>query len=943
MMLLMQSKKRDYANDKINNAYKQMQMKQMQQQIDTQQGVTDRARAAHDAALGGAGGGGGGGGGVGGGGGRADVSTDPVATDLSPTARAFLNGVSGPESAGKYNVRYTPNGGTTFNGYDKHPGIFEPGPAGPSSAAGRYQFTKTTWDSLPASAKGDGTFSPANQDRAAWYLAQHDYKANTGRDLTTDLNAGKLDEVAKGLGSTWAGLKDNPQSFARNYNSSIQRFNNPSQAPAPGGTPAPAQVAGTPQTGIPAPAQAPAPKYDLAHLPAPGALDPPGKPIDYQSDPRTWDGPGGWKTLSKDQQNEALTDYLDEKNKATQAQPTQSSVTPPAAPAQVQADVTPPAAPPQTQQPIAPYDPSQQGAQAPTPVAPPVEQPEPPVGSDQQASAIPDLSVLDSLDAARGGLIQHFSKGGSVKSFADGGSTDDDDDAPEEDDAPVLPASTPAAPAPAAPQQAIPTQGQPSPQSFQATAPQAATPQPVTSGGNDDGNPLTGLFSAVSKGIRSLEGEHGLTNDAVPGSPQAAQGRQNFLNGKGAASPEQLASVKKMIDPTGQLNENLANCAALEATSNFWLERGEPEKAAKASGAMMLLLRNTSAKYGDLATKELAAGHTLAGLKLIEKSYDQVPDGHSVSATPNPDGSAEVTHRGPNGQVVWQGRATPAQLLSVAIGLKDGTEYWKQLIQNAGSKDPEYEKPDTQADKDSEEGSDAQTRMGIPEPGQAPVHISTTMKPEDYANKSSDFRKGADDAYDRQKKIAADRAAPIIAAAKAAEKIKGETQKQVLENEKSADAQFDTALSTYAPAGGKPPELAPADKADVVSAAQHIMSTPGIGATEANRMALDVRLGKSTLQPDPNPKNPGGGLFTRPGEPPVPLNANATMALKRIRATKTIRDAEVEAARKAHQGNIDRVTGGISSAAGAVGRGIAEQIYKPLDSEPKGFEIPVIQ
>ena len=49
----------------------------------------------------------------------------------------FLNAIAGPESAGRYDVRYTPKGGATFSGYDTHPRIYEPGPKGPSSAAGR--------------------------------------------------------------------------------------------------------------------------------------------------------------------------------------------------------------------------------------------------------------------------------------------------------------------------------------------------------------------------------------------------------------------------------------------------------------------------------------------------------------------------------------------------------------------------------------------------------------------------------------------------------------------------------------------------------------------------------------------------------------------------------------------------------------------------------------
>lgn len=150
----------------------------------------------------------------------AGAALDPVASDLAPHQKAFLNAVAGPESAGRYNVRYTPSGGATFEGFDKHPAIYEKGPAGPSSAAGRYQFVKSTWDAL-----GGGDFSPENQDRRAWQLGQQDYKRNTGRDLDSDLKAnGFTPQIAQALAPTWAGFKDNPGKAVRAYQSSIQRY-----------------------------------------------------------------------------------------------------------------------------------------------------------------------------------------------------------------------------------------------------------------------------------------------------------------------------------------------------------------------------------------------------------------------------------------------------------------------------------------------------------------------------------------------------------------------------------------------------------------------------------------------------------------------------------------------------------------------------------------------
>lgn len=128
-----------------------------------------------------------------------------AAGDLPPIAKAFLNGVSSPESAGKYNVRYTPSGGTEFTGFADHPRIYEPTRDGrKSSAAGRYQFVAETWDKvIPGELKAGG-FTPENQDRAAWWLAQHDYQAKTGRNLAADLQAEGLSKrIMSSLGTTW--------------------------------------------------------------------------------------------------------------------------------------------------------------------------------------------------------------------------------------------------------------------------------------------------------------------------------------------------------------------------------------------------------------------------------------------------------------------------------------------------------------------------------------------------------------------------------------------------------------------------------------------------------------------------------------------------------------------------------------------------------------------
>lgn len=180
-------------------------------------------------------------GGGGGGGSTApyDVSSDPVADGLTPNEKAFLNMVAGGESGGRYNVRYTPQGGASFDGYDQHPGIYEQGPHGPSSAAGRYQFVKSTWDGL-----GGGAFTPAMQDRRALALARQDYRARTGRDFDADLASGGVsDAMMDALAPTWAALGSNRARHAATYRASLDRYSRaapetPTAAPA-----APAETA----------------------------------------------------------------------------------------------------------------------------------------------------------------------------------------------------------------------------------------------------------------------------------------------------------------------------------------------------------------------------------------------------------------------------------------------------------------------------------------------------------------------------------------------------------------------------------------------------------------------------------------------------------------------------------------------------------------------------
>lgn len=144
---------------------------------------------------------------------------------VPPEGRALLDRIAQTESAGRYNVRYGGRGDITFQGYGDHPRVAEPITSGPdvgktSTAAGRYQFIAPTWD-MERQKLGLTDFSPANQDAAAWDLAQTEYRNRTGKDLLTTLKSGQTSDVLPNLSGQWSSLPGGRQPAGRVVASSV--------------------------------------------------------------------------------------------------------------------------------------------------------------------------------------------------------------------------------------------------------------------------------------------------------------------------------------------------------------------------------------------------------------------------------------------------------------------------------------------------------------------------------------------------------------------------------------------------------------------------------------------------------------------------------------------------------------------------------------------------
>jgi muramidase (phage lysozyme) len=117
----------------------------------------------------------------------------------------FLDFTSKSEGA-DYN---TIVGGKTFEDYSKHPGVVGlTTSAGPSTAAGRYQITKTTYDDIAAKL-GIKDFSPESQDKIAQELIRR-------KGALEDVQAGRFPDAIKKLGKTWASFSSSTYNQPKN-------------------------------------------------------------------------------------------------------------------------------------------------------------------------------------------------------------------------------------------------------------------------------------------------------------------------------------------------------------------------------------------------------------------------------------------------------------------------------------------------------------------------------------------------------------------------------------------------------------------------------------------------------------------------------------------------------------------------------------------------------
>jgi hypothetical protein len=195
----------------------------------------------------------------------------------------------------------------------------------------------------------------------------------------------------------------------------------------------------------------------------------------------------------------------------------------------------------------------------------------------------------------------------------------------------------------------------------------------------------------LDAGIKFLQSTFGLkaNTGAVPGEQSDQlhqQGVKRLMTGEGAATPEEYQQATSRVDPDGTMRPALRNIATLEAVYEYYLQRGEPEKAQKAVASLVQYTQLQARRYGAAAVDALQKGDTAKGVQYLKAGYDSTPDGNEVEADPQTGQYAVKDAK--SGKVVHQGKFTPQDLIQQALGLRNGNAYWDHLIEAAANQKP---------------------------------------------------------------------------------------------------------------------------------------------------------------------------------------------------------------------------------------------------------------
>lgn len=161
----------------------------------------------------------------------------------------------------------------------------------------------------------------------------------------------------------------------------------------------------------------------------------------------------------------------------------------------------------------------------------------------------------------------------------------------------------------------------------------------------------------------------------------------DLATGKGAATPAEIKAIDAKIDPDGSMDPFIRGRARLGMAYDYYISRGEPEKAANVTKRILLFDKMASQARGKIAMQLINSGNPDKGAQVLVDAYNEnIHDGSTIEVKPTGGGNFSFTVM-KDGKVVDQGQGAAADLATMAGGVANGSEFIRRTARVASPTD----------------------------------------------------------------------------------------------------------------------------------------------------------------------------------------------------------------------------------------------------------------
>lgn len=148
---------------------------------------------------------------------------------------------------------------------------------------------------------------------------------------------------------------------------------------------------------------------------------------------------------------------------------------------------------------------------------------------------------------------------------------------------------------------------------------------------------------------------------------------QQYAQGKGGLTDEEMEAARKAVDPQGKLSDAQRNLAALGSVYQYQMNKGNPEGAQRVAFQMLQHYRVAAQRYAAIAAQAAEEGNLDLATKAAVRAYANIPDGRDIEIFKDEDGKLNYSYTdATTGKTIAKGLLTPQQLASSAMGLAQG-------------------------------------------------------------------------------------------------------------------------------------------------------------------------------------------------------------------------------------------------------------------------------